>query len=100
VAKVTDSYDIDNGAANLIEEERGKGFILPITNSSPDFDVWRGRVAVSCWVPNKIINPHAKRAAIYMAVSEQITRLTIGHTLTGGNLLPNSSVPVSDIFPA
>lgn len=47
-----------------------------------------------------IINPRAKSVAIYMAGSEQITRLTIGHTLTGGDVLPDFSIPVNDIFPA
>ena len=47
-----------------------------------------------------IINPRAKSVTIYTAGSEQITRLIAGHTLTGGDVLPDFSAPVSDIFPA
>jgi Uma2 family endonuclease len=47
-----------------------------------------------------VINPHAKSVTIYTTGSEQITRLTAGHTLTGGDVLPDFSVPVNDIFPA
>lgn len=46
-----------------------------------------------------IINPRAKSVAVYTAGSELITRLTENHTLTGGDLLPDFSVPVRDIFP-
>jgi Uma2 family endonuclease len=46
-----------------------------------------------------IINPRAKSIAVYVAGSEQITRLTESSTLTGGDVLPNFSVPVRDIFP-
>jgi Uma2 family endonuclease len=46
-----------------------------------------------------VINPRAKSVAVYVASSEQITRLTESSTLTGGDVLPNFSVPVRDIFP-
>jgi Uma2 family endonuclease len=47
-----------------------------------------------------VVNPRAKSIAIYKAGSELITRLTETGTLTGGDLLPDFSVPVRDIFPA
>jgi Uma2 family endonuclease len=47
-----------------------------------------------------VINPRAKSVAVYTAGSEQITRLTEGYTLTGGDVLPDFSIPVSDIFPS
>lgn len=46
-----------------------------------------------------IVNPRAKSVAVYTAGSEQITRLTAGHTLTGGDVLPDFSIAVTSIFP-
>ncbi|MBI1255931.1 MAG: hypothetical protein GC204_00530 [Chloroflexi bacterium] len=46
-----------------------------------------------------VINPRTKTVAVYSQGSDQITRLTIDAALTGGDLLPDFSLPVKAIFP-
>jgi Uma2 family endonuclease len=46
-----------------------------------------------------VVNPRNKTVAVYTRGSDQITRLTIDATLSGGDLLPDFALPVKDIFP-
>ena len=46
-----------------------------------------------------VVNPRNKTIAVYTQGSDQITRLGIDATLTGGTLLPDFALPLKDIFP-
>ncbi len=46
-----------------------------------------------------VMNPRSKTVTVYTQGSNQITRLTIDATLSGGDVLPNFTLPVKDIFP-
>lgn len=47
-----------------------------------------------------VVNPRSKSVLVYTQGSDQITRLTLGATLTGGDILPGFALPLKDIFPA
>jgi len=46
-----------------------------------------------------VINPRNQTIKVYTNGSNQITQLTVNDTLTGGDVLPGFSTPVSAIFP-
>lgn len=46
-----------------------------------------------------VVNPRNQSVAVYTAGSDQFTRLTLGTTLTGGDLLPGFALSLRDIFP-
>lgn len=46
-----------------------------------------------------VVNPRNKTVAVYTQGSDQITRLTMGAALGGGDLLPDFTLPLKDIFP-
>jgi len=46
-----------------------------------------------------VVNPRNKTVTVYTQGSDQITRLRIDTTLSGGAVLPDFALPVKDIFP-
>lgn len=46
-----------------------------------------------------VLNPRNKTVAVYTPGSDQITRLTLGATLSGGDILPGFTLSLKDIFP-
>lgn len=46
-----------------------------------------------------VVNPRNQSVVVYTAGSDQVTRLTLGAALTGGDLLPGFTLRLSDIFP-
>ena len=47
-----------------------------------------------------VVDPRSKSVFVYTLGSDQITRLTLGATLTGGDILSGFVLPLKDIFPA
>ena len=46
-----------------------------------------------------VINPRTRTIMVYTAGSDHLRRLTAQDTLTGGDVLPDFSVPIADLFP-
>lgn len=46
-----------------------------------------------------VVNPRNKTVVVYRQGTDQITRLSAGTILSGGDVIPNFTLPLKDIFP-